>query len=107
MRDELASSLQELRGQADERLERERRARELLRRMRLEPGSYKFARLPVRDLGLGVLRSLGGPPAPRADRDARRLVAAQAVVRVSVSQGVAVHARPRFTEVSIAASVRR
>lgn len=55
----------------------------------------------------GRVRGLGGPPAARPDRHARRLVAAQAVVRLSVSQGVAVHARPRFTEVSIAASVRR
>ncbi len=29
------------------------RARELLERMRLEPGRYKFVRLPVRDLGEG------------------------------------------------------
>ena len=55
----------------------------------------------------GRVRGLGGAPAARPDRHARRLVAAQALVRLSVSQGVAVHARPRFTEVSIAASVRR
>jgi|GEM_PF-2655740 len=55
----------------------------------------------------GGMRCLGGPPAARSDRHARRLVGAQAVVRLSVSQGVAVHARPRFTEVSIAARVRR
>ena len=36
------------------RLERERRAREQLAQMQLHPGRYKFARLPVRDLGQGV-----------------------------------------------------
>jgi hypothetical protein len=54
VRDALAADVQKLRTRAGERLERERRAREQLQRMRLEPGSYKFARLPVRDLGQGV-----------------------------------------------------
>ncbi|HUB75167.1 MAG TPA: hypothetical protein VL979_14180 [Solirubrobacteraceae bacterium] len=54
VRDQLADSVQELRALAAARLERERRARERLERMRLEPGRYKFARLPVRDLGEGV-----------------------------------------------------
>lgn len=53
-RDRLAARLQELRRAAEERTEHERRAREKLERMRLEPGRYKFARLPVRDLGVGV-----------------------------------------------------
>jgi hypothetical protein len=53
-RDKLAGSVQELRGRVVERLESERQAREQLQRMRLEPGRYKFARLPVRDLGQGV-----------------------------------------------------
>ena len=52
-RDHLAGRLQELRRVATERTEHERRARELLERMRLEPGRYKFVRLPVRDLGQG------------------------------------------------------
>ncbi|HTU80015.1 MAG TPA: hypothetical protein VMF09_14770 [Solirubrobacteraceae bacterium] len=54
VRDELAADVQELRARVHERVEHERRAREQLRRMRLEPGRYKFARLPVRDLGQGV-----------------------------------------------------
>lgn len=54
VRDGLAAALQELRAQVRERTERERRAREQLERMRLEPARYKFARLPVRDLGQGV-----------------------------------------------------
>jgi hypothetical protein len=54
VRDRLAASVQELRASVDARLERERRAREQLQRMRLDPGSYRFARLPVRDLGQGV-----------------------------------------------------
>jgi hypothetical protein len=53
-RDALAARLQELRARALERTEHERRAREQLRRMRLDPGSYKFARVRVRDLGQGV-----------------------------------------------------
>jgi hypothetical protein len=53
-RDRLAAGLQELRARAVERVEHERRAREQLQRMKLEPGRYKFARLPVRDLGQGV-----------------------------------------------------
>lgn len=54
VRDELVARTQELRARVDERVERERRAREQLERMRLEPGRYKFARVPVRDLGQGV-----------------------------------------------------
>ena len=54
VRDELAAGVQELHVRVRERVEHERRAREQLRRMRLEPGRYKFARLPVRDLGQGV-----------------------------------------------------
>ncbi len=54
VRDELVARTQELRGRVQERDERERRAREQLERMRLEPGRYKFARLPVRELGQGV-----------------------------------------------------
>jgi len=53
-RDALAAAVQELRASAIDRLEHEGRARERLQRMRLEPGRYKFARLPVRDLGQGV-----------------------------------------------------
>jgi hypothetical protein len=52
-RDDLAGRLQELRRAAAARTEHERLAREQLERMRLEPGRYKFARLPVRDLGQG------------------------------------------------------
>jgi hypothetical protein len=53
-RDALAATVQDLRASALDRLEHERRAREQLQRMRLEPGRYKFAKLPVRDLGQGV-----------------------------------------------------
>jgi hypothetical protein len=52
-RDRLAGRLQELRRVAAARTEYERLAREKLERMRLEPGRYKFARVPVRDLGQG------------------------------------------------------
>jgi hypothetical protein len=53
LRDELAGQLQDVRVRVRERGEHERRARELLEGMKLEPGRYKFVRLPVRDLGQG------------------------------------------------------
>ncbi len=52
-RDHLAARVQELRMLAGARAEHERRARELLERMRLEPGRHRFVRLPVSDLGEG------------------------------------------------------
>jgi hypothetical protein len=51
LRDQLAGRVQQLRRLANERAEHERRARELLEAMKLEPGRYKFVRLPVTDLG--------------------------------------------------------
>jgi len=53
LRDQLAGQVQGLRRRAEERIEHERQAHELLERMKLEPGRYKFVRLPVRDLGQG------------------------------------------------------
>jgi hypothetical protein len=50
-RDRLAGRGQDIRRLAVERAEHERSSRELLERMKLEPGRYKFMRLPVRDLG--------------------------------------------------------
>jgi len=52
-RDRLAARLQELSGLVARRVEHERRARELLEAMKLEPGRYKYYRVPVRDLGEG------------------------------------------------------
>ena len=52
-RDELAGRVQQLRRRVQERAEHELRAHELLERMKLEPGRYKFMRLPVKDLGQG------------------------------------------------------
>jgi hypothetical protein len=51
LRDELAGRVQELRRRAQQRSEHELRAQELLERMKLEPGRYKFMRLPVTELG--------------------------------------------------------
>jgi hypothetical protein len=51
LRDELAGRVQDLRRRAQQRGEHELRAQELLERMKLEPGRYKFVRLPVTDLG--------------------------------------------------------
>jgi hypothetical protein len=53
MRDRLAGRTQDLRRLAAARVRHENRSRELLERMKLEPGRYKFVRLPVRDLGQG------------------------------------------------------
>jgi hypothetical protein len=53
VRDRLAGRLQELRAAAELRSAHERRAHEQLERMRLEPGRYRFVRLPVDDLGQG------------------------------------------------------
>lgn len=53
LRDELAGALQDVRERVRARHSHEQEARELLERMRLEPGRYKFVRLPVRDLGQG------------------------------------------------------
>jgi hypothetical protein len=53
VRDRLALRVGEVRGQVAERGELERSSRELLRRMKLEPGRYKVARVPVADLGDG------------------------------------------------------
>jgi hypothetical protein len=53
VRDRLAGHTQDLRRLAAERVEHERRARELLEAMKLEPGRYKFVRLPLRELGEG------------------------------------------------------
>jgi hypothetical protein len=52
-RDWLALRVGDVRGQVAERAEFERNSRALLERMKLEPGRYKFARLPVADLGQG------------------------------------------------------
>ncbi len=53
LRDRLAMRVREAQQLAAARAERERRARALLALMRLEPGRYKFTRLPVADLGEG------------------------------------------------------
>ena len=52
-RDRLAGRLQDVRALADSRASYERRSHDLLKRMKLEPGHYKFVRLPVSDLGQG------------------------------------------------------
>jgi hypothetical protein len=51
LRDHLAGRVQEMRRGAQARAEHELRAQELLERMKLEPGRYKFVRLPVTELG--------------------------------------------------------
>ena len=52
-RDTLAGRVQDIGSLARKRAEHERRSHELLARMKLEPGRYRFVRLPVRDLGQG------------------------------------------------------
>ncbi len=91
-RDRLAGRVSELQALAAGRADHERRAREQLERMRLEPGRYKFVRLPVSDLGergcgvwevrprLGLIGMLAGwwqlklssgCPLPRGSRSTR------------------------------------
>lgn len=53
VRDRLALRVGEVQGEVAERTELERRSRALLERMKLEPGRYKFVRVPVADLGDG------------------------------------------------------
>lgn len=50
-RDRLVMCLRRAQSQAGERSELELRSRDLLERMRLEPGRYRFVRLRVADLG--------------------------------------------------------
>jgi hypothetical protein len=52
-RDRLAHRIGHLHRRLEQRALHERRAHELLERMRRDPGSYKFVSLPVRDLGQG------------------------------------------------------
>jgi hypothetical protein len=52
-RDRLAARVQQLTRLAAARAAHERRAREQLRKMKLEPGRYRFVRLPVSELGEG------------------------------------------------------
>jgi hypothetical protein len=53
VRDDLADRLAEVRCQLHERAEEEERKRELLERMLLEPGRYKWVRVTARELGRG------------------------------------------------------
>jgi hypothetical protein len=53
VRDDLAERLVEVRRQLHERAEEEQRKRELLERMLLEPGRYKWVRVTARELGRG------------------------------------------------------
>jgi hypothetical protein len=53
IRDDLAGRLSELSSKAAQRRLHEHGARDLLERMKLEPGRYKYYRVPVRDLGQG------------------------------------------------------
>jgi hypothetical protein len=52
-RDALAARVQQATKRAAARADRQRRARELLEGMKLEPGRYRYLRLPVSELGEG------------------------------------------------------
>lgn len=54
LRDHLAQRVTEARAALTRRRRFEHQSQELLRAMKLEPARYKFARLPVRDLGQGT-----------------------------------------------------
>ncbi|HEY2631356.1 MAG TPA: hypothetical protein VGI26_03155 [Solirubrobacteraceae bacterium] len=53
VRDRLALRVREVNVQVAERVALQLRSRALLERMKLEPGRYKFVRVPVTDLGDG------------------------------------------------------
>jgi hypothetical protein len=53
VRDDLADRLVDVRRQLHKRAEEEERKRELLERMLLEPGRYKWVRVTARELGRG------------------------------------------------------
>jgi hypothetical protein len=53
VRDDLAERLVDVRRQLHERAEAEEARRELLERMLLEPGGYKWVRVTARELGRG------------------------------------------------------
>ena len=50
-RDRLVQRVHDARCRTESRVEFERRSRALLERMKLEPGRYKFVRLPAADVG--------------------------------------------------------
>ena len=54
IRDRLVDHVAKAQLYVAERAEHERRSRQLLERMKLEPGRYKFARVSVRDIGQGT-----------------------------------------------------
>ncbi len=88
-RDRLAARLEELRARAARRSEHERGARSCSSGCASNRAGTSYYRVPVRDLGgtgCGVyeVRPRHGP-----DRDARGLVAAHAVIRLSVRAGAA------------------
>jgi hypothetical protein len=92
LRDRLVQRVRGAQGKSQQRAGLERRSRDLLERMKEEPGRYKFVRLPVTDLGergcgvwevrprLGLIGMLAGwwqlklssgCPLPKAARPAR------------------------------------
>jgi hypothetical protein len=137
LRDQLAGRVQELRRRTQARAEHELRARELLERMKLEPGRYKFVRLPVTDLGqrgcgvwevrprFGLIGMLAGwwelklssgcplaggsRPSATPPPDARDADALVAAQTLAMvpCHGVARQPRPRSADASIVASVWR
>jgi hypothetical protein len=125
LRDRLAGRVQELRRRAQARARHELRAQELLELMKLDPGRYKFVRLPVTDLGqrgcgvwevrprfglLGMLagwwqlKLSSGCPLPEGSRTrATPHRPPQAVLRLSRAHELGRQARPRSSDASIAA----
>jgi hypothetical protein len=120
LRDRLATRVREAQVQTSERDASERRARELLERMRATPGHYKFVRLPVVELGergcgvwevrprLGLIGMLAGwwqlklssgCPLAKGPRTARS--------RPNLHLASSADSRSRRPTDSIAASVRR
>ena len=87
MRDELAERLRAARVQIARRADEHEANRLRLERMLLDPGRHRFVRIDRQRPRRARLRGLGGPAAAGPDRHADGLVAGQALIRLSVSQG--------------------
>ncbi len=87
VRDELAERVRQARLTITERADAQERKRLVLELMLLDPGAYRFTRISRQELGEPGCGVLAGQAPPRPDRHADGLVAGQALIRLSVSQG--------------------
>ena len=87
MRDELAERLRDARTTISRRADEIAEKRLVLERMLLRPADYRFARISRRELGEPGCGVWQVRPRMGSDRHADGVVAGQAVLRLSVTQG--------------------